>query len=53
MGESIREALRAEGYAFEYDYGYGEDRTEVWVNEEAKMAVRIEWMKIDEEGWRK
>ena len=49
----IREALREEGYVFEYDHGDGEDRTEVWINEEGKMAVRIEWMKIDEEGWRK
>ncbi len=53
MEESIREALRAEGYVFEYDYGDAEDRTEVWVNDEAKMAVRIEWLQIDEEGWRK
>ena len=48
----IREALREEGYVFEYDHGDGEDRTEVWINEKAKMAIRIEWMKIDEDGWR-
>ena len=28
----------------------GEDRIEVWTNEAAKTAVRIEWMKIDEDG---
>ena len=48
----IREALREEGYVFEYDHGSGEDRTEVWINQQAKMAVRIECIKIDEEGWR-
>ena len=48
----IREALREEGYVFEYDHGDGEDRIEVWINKKAKMAVRIEWLRIDEEGWR-
>ena len=44
----IREALREEGYVFEYDHGNGEDRTEVWINKEAKMAIRIEWIRMDD-----
>lgn len=48
----IQEALREEGFAFEYERMRGEDTVDVWVNRDAKMAVRIEWLKIDEEGWR-
>ena len=48
----IHDALREEGYAFEYERKRGEDRIEVWVNRDAKMAVRLEWLRIDEEGWR-
>ena len=44
----IHDELRNMGYTFEYDYGDSEDRTEVWTNKEASMAVRIEWMKIEE-----
>ena len=44
----IHDELRRTGYTFEYDYGDSEDRTEVWTNKEAGMAVRIEWMKIEE-----
>jgi len=44
----IHDELRKMGYVFEYDYGDSEDRTEVWTNREAGMAVRIEWMKIEE-----
>ena len=43
----VREELQREGYRFEYEHGDSEDRTEVWVNEKAGMAVRIEWMKIE------
>ena len=32
------------GYRFEYEHGDSEDRTEVWINDEAGMAVRIEWL---------
>ena len=49
---SIADELRNLGYKLEYEYGDSEDRTEVWVNKKAGMAVRIEWMRIDEEGWR-
>ena len=48
----IHDALREEGFAFEYERSRGEDKIEVWVNQDAKMAVRIEWLRIDEEGWR-
>ena len=48
----IHDVLHEEGYCFEYERYRGEDRIEVWVNQKAKMAVRIEWLKIDEEGWR-
>ena len=44
----IYDELRKQGYEFEYEHGCSEDRAEVWINKEAKMAVRIEWMKMDE-----
>ncbi len=44
----IRETLREEGYVFEYDHGNGKDPIEVWINKEAKMAVRIEWIRMDD-----
>ena len=53
MEESIRQALIAEGYVFEYDRRRGEDRVEVWTSRDKQMAVRIEWLRIDEEGWRR
>ena len=43
----IHDELRKMGYCFEYEHGDSEDRTEVWVNEPAQMAVRIEWMRIE------
>ena len=43
----VREELQREGYRFEYEHGDSEGRTEVWVNEKAGMAVRIEWMRMD------
>ena len=46
----IYEELAKQGYEFDNEYGCSEDRAEVWVNKKAKMAVRIEWMKIDEVG---
>ena len=48
----IQDELKKMGYRFEYDHGDSEERTEVWINDAARMAVRIEWMRIDEEGWR-
>ena len=48
----IHDALRDEGFRFEYERKRGEDRIEVWVNRDARMAARIEWLRIDEEGWR-
>ena len=47
MRMGVAEEVREEGYKLEYEYGNGEDHTEVWVNEEACMAVRIEWMKVE------
>ena len=49
----IHEGLKKQGYVFEYERARGKDRIEVWTNEAAKTAVRIEWIKIDEDGWRK
>lgn len=49
---SFEEELKKMGYKFEYAQDEGGDRAEVWLNEEGGMAVRIEWMKVDEEGWR-
>ena len=40
--------MREEGYVFEYDHGNDGDWTEVWINKEAKMAVRIEWIRMDD-----
>lgn len=44
----IAEELRREGYDLEYEYGEGEDRTEVWTNREAGKAVRIQWIAVDD-----
>ena len=46
---SIADELRNLGYKFEYEHGDSEERTEVWINERAGMAVRIEWMRVDRE----
>jgi len=46
---TIHDELRKLGYKLEYEYGHNEDRTEVWINENAGMAVRIEWMSVDKE----
>ena len=44
---TVADELRKQGYMLEYEYGDREDRTEVWINEKAGMAVRIEWMSVD------
>ena len=46
---SVGEELRRQGYKLEYEYGDTADRTEVWINEKAGIAVRIEWMRVDGE----
>ena len=43
----LEEELKKGGYNLEYEYDEGEDHTEVWTNEKAGKAVRIQWMKID------
>lgn len=43
---SIGEELRKLGYRFEYERTRDGERTEVWTNDEAGMAIRIEWMKV-------
>ena len=48
----IHQALQEEGFAFEYERKRGDDVIEVWVNADKRMAVRIEWLRIDEDGWR-
>jgi len=49
----IHEELQKQGYVFEYERPSGEDRIEVWTNQATRTAVRIEWIKIDEDGWRR
>ena len=44
----IAEELKKECYNLEYEYDEGEDHTEVWTNERAGKAVRIQWMKIED-----
>ena len=44
----IHDELTKMGYRFEYERGDSEERTEVWVNKEAGMAVRIEWFHLDD-----
>ena len=44
---TIHDELQKLGYKFEYEHGDSEERTEVWVNEKAGMAVRIEWMRVE------
>ena len=43
----IDEELRRQGFKFEYQSMDGNDRKEVWVNEKAGLAVRIEWLRLD------
>ena len=45
---SIQEELQKQGYTYQYgcDMGYG-DRKEVWLNEKAGMAIRIEWLRTE------
>ena len=43
----IAEELKKGGYDLQYEYDEGEDHTEVWTNEEAGKAVRVQWMAID------
>jgi hypothetical protein len=45
---SIQDELKKEGYAFEYEHGDSEEKTEVWINRSARLAIRIEWFRIDE-----
>ncbi len=49
---TIHEVLRNLGYKLEYEYGNSEDRAEVWIDEAAGMAVRIEWMRVTGERGR-
>lgn len=46
----IDEELQKQGYQFEYEHGDSEDRTQVWINKKAGMAVRIEWFRMDKVG---
>ena len=41
----VADELKKEGFNLEYQYDEGEDHIEVWTNEQAGKAVRIEWMK--------
>ena len=46
----VHDELKKLGYRFEYEHGDSEDRTEVWINDEAGMAVRIEWFRMEKDG---
>ena len=48
----VHEALKEDGFVFEYERKRGDDVIEAWANRDKRMAVRIEWLRIDEEGWR-
>jgi hypothetical protein len=43
---AIHRALRGAGFVYEYGVPDGEDWTEVWVSDKAKLAVRIEWLRV-------
>lgn len=43
---AIHRALRTAGFVYEYGVPDGEDWTEVWVNDRAKLAVRIHWLRV-------
>ena len=47
MRMGIADELKRHGYRLEYEHGDGKDHTEVWINDEAGMAVKIEWMKVE------
>ncbi|MFB3893968.1 MAG: hypothetical protein ACE15C_18315 [Phycisphaerae bacterium] len=49
---SVENELKKLGYKFEYAQDDGGDRTEVWINQDQGLAIRIEWMKVDGDGWR-
>ncbi|MFC1806017.1 hypothetical protein ACFL09_03460 [Planctomycetota bacterium] len=46
----IAEELKKQGYELEYEYGDAEDHTEVWINQEKRTALRMEWMRIENHG---
>ena len=43
----IEQELKNEGYRLEYEHHDGEDKKQVWMNDKAGMALRIEWVKIE------
>ncbi len=43
----VADEFKRQGYRLEYEYGDGGDHTEVWINDEAGMAVKIERMKVE------
>ncbi len=40
----IHDGFRRQVYKLDYDCGNSGDMTAVWINEDAGMAVRIEWI---------
>lgn len=40
---TIYDELRKMGYEFDNEYSNSEERTEVWINRKAGLAVRLEW----------
>ena len=43
----IEQELKNQGYRLEYEQNEGEDKKQVWMNDKAGMALRIEWIKIE------
>jgi len=46
----IEDELKRQGYELEYESSDGEGHKQVWVNEKAGMAVRIEWMRVERDS---
>ena len=44
MKMGIADELKRQGYRLEYEYGDGEDHTEVWINEKTGIAAKVERM---------
>ncbi len=45
---SVADELKRQGYELEYEYGDSEDHTEVWTNKKKGMAVKGDWIKVEE-----
>ena len=46
IGMGLYEELKKMEFVRDSEFGSGEERTELWVNEKAGMAVRLEWYPV-------